>query len=194
MRSWEENTQYRVRVRELPAALTFSTVSTGIVTFIMVLTVPAPVIYQAATQAGWTPAQIGSWFFAVLAGGALMQLVLILGYRQPIAAGASTLATAFLAHALPGVSLEEAVGAYVLCGALIALLAFTGVAQRLLDAIPQAIVMGMLAGALLRFEIGALQEIVLAPSLVIPIVAAWLVASRFLSRIAPPVAVALAVG
>lgn len=188
------STCYRESLASLPRALTFSTISTGIVTFIMVLTVPFPVVYQAATEAGWTTAQTGSWFFAVLATGALMQLALTIGYRQPLAVGVSTVATAFLVHALPGVTLEEAVGAYVLCGALFVLLGATGVFGRYLDAIPQEIVMGMLAGALLRFETDVFQEVVKAPIVVGPAVAAWLVFSRLRSRFVPPVAAALAVG
>jgi benzoate membrane transport protein len=169
---------YRTSLQNLPGALTFSTVSTGFVTFIMVLTVPFPVVYQAATEAGWTSSQIGSWFFAVLATGALMQLVLTLGYRQPLAAGVSTVATAFLVRALPTVTVEEAVGAYILSGILFLLLGITGVFGRYLDAIPQEVVMGMLAGALLRFETDVFQEVVKAPLLVGPAVVAWLVASR----------------
>jgi len=187
-------TSYRASLQQLPGALTFSTVSTGLVTFIMVLTIPFPVVYQAATEAGWTAGQIGSWFFAVLATGALMQLVLTLGYRQPLAAGVSTVATAFLVRALPTVTVEEAVGAYVLCGALFVVLGVTGVFGRYLDAIPQAVVMGMLAGALLRFETDIFQEVVKAPAVVGPAVVAWLVASRLRSRFVPPVAAALIVG
>lgn len=187
-------TCYRASLQHLPGALTLSTVSTGLVTFIMVLTVPFPVVYQAATEAGWTSSQIGSWFFAALATGALMQLVLTLGYRQPLAAGVSTVATAFLVRALPTVTIEEAVGAYVLCGALLVGLGVTGAFGRYLGAIPQAVVMGMLAGALLRFETDVFREVVRSPAVVGPAVAAWLLASRLRSRFVPPVAAALAVG
>jgi len=190
----EANTCYGESLRSVAPALTFSTLSTGLVTFIMVLTVPFPVVYQAAAEAGWTSAQTGSWFFAVLAAGGIMQLALTLGYRQPMAAGVSTVATAFLVRALPAVSVQEAVGAYLLCGVLFVVLAFTGVFGRYLDAVPQEIVMGMLAGALLRFETDVFQEIAKAPLLVGPAVAAWLVSTRLRSRFIPPVAAALAVG
>ncbi len=188
------STCYRESLYNLSQAITFSTVSTGMVTFIMVLTVPFPVVYQAASEAGWSSAQTGSWFFAVLAAGGLMQLALALGYRQPMAAGVSTVATAFLVRALPTVTVEEAVGAYLVCGALFIVLAVTGAFGRYLNAIPQEIVMGMLAGALLRFETDVFQEVVRAPLLVGPAVAAWLVSSRLRSRFVPPVAAALAVG
>jgi len=187
-------TAYRGSLQSLPTALTFSTISTGFVTFIMVLAVPFPVVYQAATEAGWSSSQIGSWFFAVLATGGLMQLVLTLGYQQPLAAGVSTVATAFLIRALPTVTIEEAVGAYVLCGLIFVVLGLTGIVGRYLDAIPQEVVMGMLAGALLRFETDVFQDVVKAPMLVGPAVLAWLLASRFRQRFIPPVAAALAVG
>jgi len=187
-------TAYRGSLQSLPTALTFSTISTGFVTFIMVLAVPFPVVFQAATEAGWSSSQIGSWFFAVLATGGLMQLVLTLGYQQPLAAGVSTVATAFLVRALPTVTIEEAVGAYVLCGVIFVALGVTGVVGRYLDAIPQEVVMGMLAGALLRFETDVFQDVVKAPLLAGPAVLAWLLASRFRHRFIPPVAAALAVG
>ena len=191
--SIEGKTRYRESLRCLSQAFTLSTVSTGLVTFIVLLTVPFPVLYQAASEAGWSSAQTGSWFFAVLAMGGIMQLALALGYRQPIAAGASTVANAFLVRALPSVSLGEAVAAYLLCGAFFIVLAFTGAFGRYLNAVPQEIVMGMLAGALLRFETDAFQEVVRAPLLVGPAVAAWLVSSRLRSRFVPPVGAALAV-
>jgi len=187
-------TAYRGSLQSLPTALTFSTISTGFVTFIMVLAVPFPVVFQAATEAGWSSSQIGSWFFAVLATGGLMQLVLTLGYQQPLAAGVSTVATAFLVRALPTVTIEEAVGAYVLCGVIFVALGVTGVVGRYLNAIPQEVVMGMLAGALLRFETDVFQDVVKAPLLAGPAVLAWLLASRFRHRFIPPVAAALAVG
>ena len=187
-------TAYRGSLQSLPTALTFSTISTGLVTFIMVLAVPFPVVFQAATEAGWSSSQIGSWFFAVLATGGLMQLMLTLGYQQPLAAGVSTVATAFLVRALPTVTIEEAVGAYVLCGVIFVALGVTGVVGRYLDAIPQEVVMGMLAGALLRFETDVFQDVVKAPLLAGPAVLAWLLASRFRHRFIPPVAAALAVG
>lgn len=63
------NTCYRASPASLQSALTLSTASTGLVTFVMVLTVPFPVVYQAATEAGWNTTQIGSWFFGALATG-----------------------------------------------------------------------------------------------------------------------------
>jgi benzoate membrane transport protein len=192
--SVEGDTCYRQSLRNLGEAITLSTISTGLVTFIMVLTVPFPVLYQAASEAGWNSAQTGSWVFAVLATGGVMQLLLALGYRQPLAAGVSTVATAFLVRALPSVSPQEAVAAYLLCGAFFVVLAFTGAFGRYLNAIPQEIVMGMLAGALLRFETDVFQEVVRTPLLVGPPVAAWLLSSRLRSRFVPPVTAALAVG
>ncbi len=194
MRLWEPHTHYRTSLSNLPCALTLSTLGTSVVTFTLTLTVPSLVIYQAATAAGWSMRQTGSWFFAIFVAGGLMQLVLALGYRQPIGAGVSTVATAFLVHALPGVSPEEAVGAYLLCGGLMIALAWSGILDQLMRAIPQEIVFGMLAGALLRFETGIMPELTHAPLHIGAIIAAWLLAHRLWRDVVPPVAVALAVG
>ncbi len=183
-----------VTLRDLPRAFTFSTVLTGLVLYIMTLTAPSLLLYQAATEAGWTAAQTQSWLFAVFLTGGFMQLLLSLGYRQPIATGLSALTTAFLVKTLPGFTFEEAVGAYLLCGALLTVLAYTGLFTRMMNAIPQAIVMGMLAGALLRFETDVVQEMMLTPWLALPIIVAWLAAHSIPRRIIPPVVIALLAG
>lgn len=194
MPHWTGKTHFLRSVRALPRALTPGTLTTGLVTFTMMLTVPTLVIFQAATEAGFSNVQTGSWLFSLLAVGGLMTLTLSLGYGQPIGGGVSTIVTAFLVQALPGFSMEEAVGAYLIHGLLIVALSFLRQYTWLIQAIPHEIVMGALAGALLRFGSGVFVELAGDPALVAPILAAWLLLARWPVRGLPPVVVALAVG
>lgn len=194
MPHWIGETHFFRSIRTLPDALTPATFGAGLVTFTMMLTVPTLVIFQAATEAGFSNSQTGSWLFSLLAVGGLMTLTLSLAYGQPIGGGVSTIVTAFLVQALPGFSMEQAVGAYLIHGLLIVALSFMRQYARLIQAIPHEIVMGALAGALLRFGSGVFVELARDPALVAPILAAWLLLARWPLRGLPPVVVALGVG
>ena len=187
-------TRFSESLRDLPRALTLSTFSAGLVTYTILLTVPTLIIFQAATEAGFSKDQTGSWFFAVFAVGGIMTLVMSLAFRQPIACGISTIITAFLVQALPGFSIHEAVGAYLVHGLLIVVLSLTRGYSRLIEAIPHQVVMGAVAGALLRFGTGVFGEFARDPALVAPIVGAWLVTRRWPLKGLPPVVAALGVG
>ncbi len=191
---WERDTRFWSAVRALPRALTPGTISTGIVTCTMVLTVPTLLIFQAANGAGFSSAQTSSWFFATYATGGLMTIALSLLYRQPIGGGVSVIVVAFLVQALPGFTMAEAVGAYLAHGTLILLLTLTGAYNRLMAALPHEIVMGMLAGAFFRFGTGIFRELVAEPLLVTPILLAWLAAVYWPRKALPPVVAALGVG
>jgi benzoate membrane transport protein len=69
--------------------------------------------------------------------------------------GAAVLATAGLAG---GFSMAEAVGAFLVCGALIALFGVTGWFERLMNRIPMAIASALLAGVLARFGLQAFRR------------------------------------
>ncbi|MEE8433608.1 MAG: benzoate/H(+) symporter BenE family transporter, partial [bacterium] len=190
----EPKPRFLETLRTLPAALTPTAFGTGLVTFTMMLTIPTLVIFQAATEAGFSDSQTGSWLFSVFAAGGLMTLTLSLAYGQPIAGGVSTIVAAFLVQALPGFSIQQAVGAYLIHGLLVVVLSFMRQYARLIQAIPAEIVMGALAGALLRFGSGVFVELARDPALVAPILAAWLLLARWPLRGLPPVVVALGVG
>lgn len=194
MPHWIGETHFIRSLRTLPKALTPAAFATGLVTFTMMLTVPTLVIFQAAAEAGFSESQTGSWLFSVLAIGGLMTLTLSLAYGQPIAGGVSTIVAAFLVQALPGFSIQQAVGAYLIHGALMVALSFMRQYSRLIQAIPPEVVMGALAGALLRFGSGVFVELAADPALVAPILGVWLLLTRWPLRGLPPVVAALGVG
>jgi benzoate membrane transport protein len=189
----EGETQFRASVRDLPRAITLSTLTAGLVAALMGVASPTLLVYHAGHASGFTAPQLGSWFFAIFVGGGLFSVLLALLYRQPMTGAYSIAGAALLVQTLPRFGLHEAVGAYVLAGLSITALALTGWFERLMKLIPPEIVMGMLAGVLLRFGVDIFPQLVKSPLLVGPTLLAYAVAWRF-PRWLPPIFVALAVG
>lgn len=189
---FEAPTDVRANVRDLPRYVTVSTAGAALVSALFALTGTLLLIVQAATAAGLTSGQLGSWVFAVCVGAGLMTLLLALGYRQPICGAWSIAGTALLVTALPRFSLEEAAGAYLVSGLIILLLAITGGFGRAIALVPQPVVMGMLAGVLLRFGLGIFAPLSREPVLVLAMLAVFLLIERL--RWQAPALGALVVG
>ena len=174
----EPPTDIRANLRDLPRCVTVSTVSAGLVAALLGVTGPVILLIQAATAAGLTPAQLNSWVFAVLVGGGTASLFLALVYRQPICGAYSIAGAALLVTTLPGYSLGEAVGAYLISGLAIAALGLTGWFGRAMARIPPEIVSGMLAGVLFRFGTGIFTPLADQPLLVLAMVLTFLLLQR----------------
>ena len=88
--------------------------------------------------------------------------------------GAAVLATAGGA----GFGMDEAVGAFIVCAALITLAGATGWFERVMNRIPMAIASALLAGVLARFGLQAFTAAQTALPLVLLMLAAYLLARR----------------
>ena len=130
-----------------------STLVTGLVAVLVGYGSSAVIIFQAAEAAGASDAQIGSWLWALGIGMGLTSLGLSLRYRMPILTAWSTPGAALLATSLPGVPMEQAIGAFLFSAALITLCGVTGLFGALVKRIPPALAAALLAGVLLRFGI-----------------------------------------
>ncbi|HET6787823.1 MAG TPA: benzoate/H(+) symporter BenE family transporter, partial [Aquabacterium sp.] len=84
-------------------------------------------IFHAARSLGASPDQISSWVWALGLGMGLSTIGLSLWTRAPILITWSTPGAAVIAAAATGVSLPEAVGAFLVCGALMLLSGVSGV-------------------------------------------------------------------
>ncbi|MEM8812200.1 MAG: benzoate/H(+) symporter BenE family transporter [Pseudomonadota bacterium] len=129
----------------------------------------------AATEAvGASPAETSSWIAALCVAMAIGSLSLSVWYRMPIVLAWSTPGAALIA-ASSGIGLPEAVGAFLVAGALIAL---TGLIQPLGDLvrrIPTAIATALLAGVLFDFVAGAALKTAALPQLGLPMVVTFLI-------------------
>lgn len=156
----------------------------GFITVLVGFTSSAVFIMQAAQGLGASSAEISSWFWAFGLGIGLSGLALSLYYKLPIATAWSTPGAAVLIASSAGVSLNQAIGAFLVCGLLIMLAGFSGLFARISRYIPTTLASAMLAGLLLKFGLNIFTAIPANPLLVLGMCTVYLLSKRLLSRYA----------
>ena len=166
--------------------LSLSAFVAGFVAVLVGFTSSVAIVFQAAQSFGATPAQITSWIWALGLGMGLCSLVPSLLLRQPVMVAWSTPGAAVLATAgaAGSFSMGEAVGAFMVCSALVILVGATRALERVADRIPMEIASALLVGVLARFGILAFAAAQTALPLVLLMVGAYLVARRMAARYA----------
>ncbi|MBI1173179.1 benzoate/H(+) symporter BenE family transporter [bacterium] len=107
-------------------------------------------VLAAAQALGATPSQTASWVLAICLAKATGSAALSWGARVPVVLAWSTPGAALVA-ASTGITMAQAVGAFVLCGLLIALTGMIRPLGRAVARIPDPLAAAMLAGVLLPF-------------------------------------------
>lgn len=158
----------------------------GFVAVLVGITSSVALVFQAAQAFGATPAQISSWMWALGWGIGVCCAVPSLLLRKPVMVAWSTPGAAVLAAAglVGGFSMAEAVGAFMVSAALIALVGFSGWFEKLMDKVPPAIAAALLAGVLARFGLQAFESAQTALPLVLLMLLAYLLARRLWPRYA----------
>ncbi len=174
--------------------LSLSAATAGFVAVLVGFTSSVALVFQAAQSLSATPEQLTSWMWALGLGMGLCSALPSLWLRKPVMVAWSTPGAAVVASAAlaGGLSMAEAVGAFLASGVLIALAGATGWFERVMDRIPMALASALLAGVLARFGLQAFGAAATDLALVLAMLAAYLIARRFLPRYA--VVVTLAVG
>ena len=134
-----------------------------------------------------------AWLLAIYGLGGLISLVMALYYKTPVTGAYSIPGAALVAGSLTVFSFDQAVGAFIMAGVIVFVLGITGLIGRVMRWLPMPIVMAMIAGALIRFGIGAVTAIGTLPIVVGATVLAFFLSMR-LTRVVPPVLSALVVG
>lgn len=163
-----------------------SALSAGFVAVLVGVTSSVALVFQAAQSFGATPAQISSWMWALGWGIGLCCAVPSLLLRKPVMVAWSTPGAAVLAAAglTGGFSMAEAVGAFMVSAALIALFGFSGWFEKLMDRIPASIAAALLAGVLARFGLQVFESAQTALPLVLVMLLVYLLSRRLLPRYA----------
>ena len=166
--------------------LNASAFTAGFVAVLVGFTSSVAIVFQAAQAFNATPAQTASWMWALGLGMGLCTVLPSLWLKKPVMVawstpGAAVLATAGLAG---GFSMAEAVGAFMISAALIALFGITGWFEKLLNRIPVAIASALLAGVLARFGMAAFAAAQTALVLVLLMLVTYLLARRLVPRYA----------
>lgn len=177
----------------LGRALNIKTASAGLVAAIFGCSGPALIVIGAANNGNLTEGQTVAWLLAIYGLGGLISLIMALYYKLPITGAYSIPGAALVAGALGTFPFEQAVGAFIMAGAMVFVLGITGLIGKVMRWLPMPIVMAMIAGALIRFGIGAVTSIEKLPLIVGAATLAFFLSMRFL-RTVPPVLSALVVG
>lgn len=179
-------------IRHIRSAAPPSAVSAGLIAVLVGITSSAAIVFTAARAADATPQELASWMLALGVGIGVTCIGLSLRYRAPVVTAWSTPGAAMLAASLGGVSMAQAVGAFLLSAALITISGMTGWFERMMDRIPLPLTSALLAGVLVQFGIklfGTMQQHFV---LVFAMFGAYLLCRRWLARYS--VVIALAVG
>lgn len=162
--------------------LSLSAIVAGFVAVLISYSGPLAIFFQAGEAAQVPAAMMTSWVWAISMGAALSGIVLSLWLRVPVVTAWSAPGTALLVTLFPGMSLNEAVGAYITAAALLLVIGLSGSFDRLMALIPKGIAAGMMAGILFQFGLGAFQSIQTSPALALGMLSAYLLFKRVWPR------------
>ena len=154
----------------------------GFITFLVGISVSAVLVIQAAQTLGANTEQITSWFWALGLAIGLSGLLLSWKFKYPVATSWSTAGLALILATGSGYNLNEAIGAFLVCGLLTAILGFSGVFQKVLSYIPQSLTSAMLAGVLLKFGIALFASMQNEWAFILSLLVAYILSKRFWPR------------
>lgn len=168
----------------------------GFSAFLFAATGPGAMILAVGTAASLSGDVIAAWLFTAYALSGVLSIGVCYLYRQPLTFGYSMPGVVIVGPALMHFSMPELVGAYLVTGALILVLALTGLIRRVTSALPEPIIMAMVAGVFLPYGmrmIGAFDSSIWTAG---SMVAGYLAVSATptLQRRFPPVLAALVAG
>lgn len=165
----------------------------GVVTAVVGFTSAFAVVLAGLRAVGADAAQASSGLLAVTVLMGLATVLLAWRTRLPITVAWSTPGAALLATtgAVDG-GWPAAVGAFALCGVLLAAVGLVTPLADLVRRIPPPLASAMLAGVLLDLCLAPVRGLADAPALVAPVVVVWAVLLRLAPRWAAPAALAAA--
>jgi benzoate membrane transport protein len=174
----------RLKSRSLFSDLSLSAIVAGFVATLTGYASSLVLVIQAGQAAGLSSELIVSWIWATSIGTALTSIFLSLNSRTPIGIAWSTPGAALLIASLPSVPYPEAIGAFLFAAVLMIVVGVTGWFDRLIRALPTSIAAALLAGILFRISMDMFVSAQEQTALILPLVAAYLLAKRFVPRYA----------
>lgn len=164
--------------------LSLSAVVAGFIATVISYAGPLVIIFQVAQAADLPHEVLSSWVWAISIGSGVLGIVLSLRYKVPVIVAWNAPGSALLITLLPGMSLNEAVGAYLISSAIILLVGLSGTFDRIVSKLPAAISAGMLAGILFSFGTGLFVSLQDQPLLVLAMFVTYLLVKRLMPRYA----------
>ncbi|MEE1674232.1 benzoate/H(+) symporter BenE family transporter [Agarivorans aestuarii] len=159
-----------------------SRVSAGFIAVLVGYTSSAVIVFQAAASAGASEQQITSWLWALGIGMGATSIGFSWYHKKPILTAWSTPGAALLVTSLSGLSVNQAIGAFLFSSLLITLVGLSGLMDKLIRWIPQSVASAMLAGVLLQFSLQLFQSLESQLILVASMVACYLIGKLYAPR------------
>jgi benzoate membrane transport protein len=170
-------------------------VTAGVVTSLVGFTGAFAVVLAGLRAVGASPRQAASGLLTVTVLMGVCSLLLSVWQRIPVVVAWSTPGAALLiATGSSHGGWPAAVGAFFVCGALLALVGVWSRLGRWIALIPVQVAAAMLAGVLFHLCLTPVLDLPRAPQLVAPVVVVWLAAYRLARRWAAPLAMLVAFG
>jgi benzoate membrane transport protein len=157
-------------------------ITAGFVAVLVSYSGPLAIFFQAAQSAEISSAMMTSWVWAISIGAAVSGIFLSLWLKVPVVTAWSAPGTALLVTLFPGLSINEAVGAYLTAAAVIFVIGITGSFDRIIRLIPPGIASAMMAGILFQFGVGVFVSLENVPMLAIGMIIAYLAFKRLTPR------------
>lgn len=165
----------------------------GVVTSLVGFTSSFAVVLAGLVAVGASQAQAASGIVAMCLVMGVLGSVLSWRRRQPVILAWSTPGAAMLAGMAGGhLRFSQAVGAFVVCGLLLALTGLVRPLERAIRRVPAPLTQAMLAGVLLPLCIAPVTAAAHRPAVILPVVLAWLLVRVLAPRWAVPSAVVAA--
>lgn len=192
MKHLEKGVGLRSAPRDFLRDLNVDNLSAGVVAGIFGLS--AGIIHiSAGTAAGLDSHFIMIWVISYLMINGLFGLVMPAYYRLPMPMANSIPGALLFAAIIPVVGLEAALGATLIAGAIALVAGLAGVMGIVMKLIPMPIVMGMVAGVLLKFGLNMVAPLENAMLPAAIMILAFFFSARLLRRV-PPLIVAMLAG
>ena len=172
-----------------------SAVVAGMVAVLVGYTSSVALIFSAVHALGGDDRQVASTLLGLCVAKATVMLVLSLRWRKPVMVAWSTPGAAVIATAATagGITLKQAVGAYIVCALAILLVGATGFFGVLMRKIPPTLAAALLAGVLARFAMEGFAGAAVKPRLVLTMFVAYVISRQVVPRYAVVVTTAIGV-
>ena len=168
--------------KQLLKDLSIPAIAAGFVAVLVSYSGPLAIFFQAAQSAEISNAMMTSWVWAISIGAAVSGILLSLWLKVPVVTAWSAPGTALLVTLFPGLSLNEAIGAYLTAAVIIFLIGVSGSFDRIIRMIPPGIASAMMAGILFQFGVGVFVSLESVPALAIGMIIAYLLFKRLTPR------------
>jgi benzoate membrane transport protein len=149
------------------------------------------VVIEGAKAVGATPTQQASTAAALCFAMAATSAILAFRYKQPIMVAWSTPGSALMATGAVGIAFPDAIGAFMVAGALMILTALIRPLAAAITKLPPALAAAMLAGVLLRYVLGVPNAALELPVFVVPLIIAFFALRMLVPMYTVPVIVLL---